>query len=407
MQPFIVYPWHTYFIFFISIISILFFINKDDYSLFFLGFCLQLGFLFSESYKILSILMILISLVIVFFQKDLFKKRIKKILLIIIGYLLPLILFLVYLYSNNLVEAWVLHSKIPTIFIKELDSNFINLIYNFILRYFFGSLKIISSSYFFLGLLINISCILFLVIFFWKKKINVDLLFIASFSILLNFMLVFRHESFRFFCGPIIGILILFYFIHNNKIDLLKYLVISIVIFIAVISNPFEKGNSNRNFINHSQKTLSFQDRNIKKFRNMNYRKDTWDHLKKFNFLLKNVNLRCQEIDYLYNATPDHYYYLIGTDYLNLFQKIPGYSETTLKDYYDSINNIFDDQIEKKLISEIDKKNVILIRENYNNNFLKINNLEIDLKNYYSIKLPFSYNNKQKLLYIPNNCNLD
>ena len=406
MQPFIVYPWHTYFIFFTSVFSLSLFLQKNSISLFFFGFFIQLGFLFSESYKIFSIIIIILSIIILFFENQKSKNVVKKILLILAGYSLPLIVFIIYLYLNNLIEYWFLHSNIPNIFVNELNSNLWLLILSFIKNYIFGSVNIFSESYYILGILINFSCIFFLIKNTQEKKTNFDLIFISCFSLLLNFMLVFRHESFRFFCGPIIGIIVLFYFINNLK-DINKYLSILTLLFIAIISNPFEKGNSNRNFTNSSQKILSFNDNSISKFRGMNFRKDTWDHHIKFIEILKKINNKCKTIEFFYNATPDHYYYLIASDHLNSFQKIPGYSETTLKNYYDSMNTYFDSNIENIMTEKITKKNIILIREDYKNYSIVISKNKINLNDFYFKNLPFSYNNKKKLLYIPNNCKLN
>ena len=406
MQPFIVYPWHTYFIFFTSVTSIFLYLKKNYISLFLFGFFLQLGFLFSESYKIFSILTLLVSIIFVYLENKKRSTKFKKVFLILLGYLLPLLLFLFYLNLNNLIEPWLEHSKIPSIFIKELNYNIFELIINFLKNYIFNSFNIFSSSYYFLGIVINLFCIYFILKSLFKKEKKLDFLFISFISLLLNFMLVFRHESFRFFCGPIIGILVLFYFIKNFK-EITKYISIITLLFVAIISNPFEKGSSNRNFTSNSLKISSFSEEKISKFNKMKFQKDTWYHLFKFTSTLKTINGKCQNIRYFYNATPDHYYYFISNDYFKLIQKIPGYSETILKKYYDSLNNYYDKSIGNKLNLRINKKDIIILRENYSQNSLRIDDVEINLDNYYIKNLPFSYNNKQKSLYIPINCNLD
>lgn len=405
MQPFVVYPWHTYFIFFTSTISLFFYLKKNLISLFLFGLFLQLGFLFSESYKIFSIIIVLISIIFVSLEAKNFKKIFKMVIFILVGYILPFLLFLIYLNSNNLVGSWLQHSKIPSIFMSELNYSFFDLILNFTTNYILNSINILSSGYYTLGLIINLICIYFILLSFFKKEKKLDFIFIAYFSLLLNFMLVFRHESFRFFCGPIIGILILFLFINNLK-DITKYLSVISVIFIAIISNPFEKGSSNRNFVNKSLKTSSYSEYAIPKFKKMNFQKDTWKHLSEFTSILEQVEKKCNNIKYFYNATSDHYYYFMSTDYFMLFQKIPGYSETSLKNYYDSLNHYYDKFIGKKLNSKVSERNIIILRENYSTNYLRIDSFKINLKNYYIKNLPFSYNNKKKLLYIPNDCNL-
>ena len=69
MQPFVVYPWHTYLIFIFSILSVSFYINHNNFSYFIFGFFIQLCFLSSESFKICSYAIILISIILLFFQK--------------------------------------------------------------------------------------------------------------------------------------------------------------------------------------------------------------------------------------------------------------------------------------------------------------------------------------------------
>ena len=372
---------HIFYFFYFSFLSITF-LKKNSISLFLFGFFIQLGFLFSESYKIFSIIIILLSIIILFFENRKLKNIVKKIILILLGYSLPLIAFISYLYLNNLIDYWFLHSNIPNIFVNELNSNVWLLILSFISNYIFESVNIFSQSYYILGILINLSCIFFLIKITQEKKKHFDLIFISCFSLLLNFMLVFRHESFRFFCGPIIGIIILFYFINNFK-DINKYLSIITLLFIAIISNPFEKGNSNRNFTNGNQKILSYNDSSISKFRGMNFTKDTWEHHIEFSEILKKINNKCKTVEFFYNATPDHYYYLIASNYLNLFQKIPGYSETTLKNYYDSMNTYFDNNLENIMSEKIAKKNIILMREEYKNSSIVINKTKINLNNFY------------------------
>ena len=51
----------------------------------------------------------------------------------------------------------------------------------------------------FYWVLINLTCVFFFNFFLIKKKKNLDLFLLLISLLLLNFMLVFRHESFRFF----------------------------------------------------------------------------------------------------------------------------------------------------------------------------------------------------------------
>ena len=56
--------------------------------------------------------------------------------------------------------------------------------------------------------------------------------------------------------------------------------------------------------------------------RGMSLTNDTWQHLIKLNLYLENIKIACPNIKYFYNATPDHYYYFLASDFLKLIQKI-------------------------------------------------------------------------------------
>ena len=94
--------------------------------------------------------------------------------------------------------------------------------------------------------------------------------------------------------------------------------------------------------VNKSQKILSYNDTKIQKIQRMSLTNDTWHYLIKLNLYFKKYkNKECPNIKYFYNATPDHYYYFLASNFLKLIQKIPGNSESLLKNYYDSLNNVF------------------------------------------------------------------
>ena len=406
MQPFIVYPWHTYLILFFTILAINFFIKNTLISFFFFGLSLQLGQLSSESYKIFSFLAIFTSILIITFDKKFNKFKYKKIASIFLGYIVPFLVFFIYLIKNNLVDQWLLHSKIPEIFLKQINLNLFEAILKFIENYITSLKYFLASPYIIFGLTINLICIFYIIRFFVKKEKNTTLLLISIFALLLNFLLVYRNESFRFFCGPIIGIILIFYFVEKIKNFELRYVIIISIICLSILSNPFEKGHSNKNFTNISTKKSSSYADNVNFFYKMKFTKDTWIHLNQYRKILDTVKEKCVNIKYFYNSTQDHFYYLISLEKFTSIQKIPGYSEGSLKSYYDSLNAVYDVTIANSLKSNVNKNNILIIRENLEKDYLKIQNDEISLKTYQSLELPFSYNNKQKKIFIPKNCYL-
>ena len=402
MQPFVFLPWHSYLVFIFSLLSIICFLNKNIYSYFFFGFFIQLGCLSSESYKLLSFIIIIFSFILIY---KINKKNNQKFIYIIsvtLGYCLPLILFISYLIKFDLYADWSNHKLIPKVFSEMINLTYYQMLKNFILNYLSNSINILSAPHFIFGLVIILICLFNFIDYIKKKEINFNLLFISAFSLLMNYTLVFKHESFRFFLGPIIGIIVLFFYIHKIKKKMIvKYISIFSLIFISVISNPFEKGHSNKNFIHKSVKNESIESDKLIFFQKMKYKKDTWEHLLQLDKILKKVSNRCFNVKYFFNATSDHFYYLILSDEFQSIQKIPGYSENILNKYYDSLNSYYDADLYKNLKLKVDNQLVIIIRENKIGN-LKIHNKAIKLKDYYSFNLKFSHKNKNKKLLIPN-----
>jgi len=402
MQPFVVYPWHTYLIFLFSLLSISFYINHSNFSYFLFGFFIQLCFLSSESFKICSYIIIFISIFLLFFQKKEKNVIIKNSFCILFGYFLPISLFIFFLHKYNLYESWILHSRIPEIFLKNMDITLFELVVNFGSNYINSLANLFDRPYIFLGILINIVCLIFIFKNFLSKKINTDLIFISLFSILLNYMLVFRHESFRFFSGPIIGIIILTYFLTKLKKEL-KYFIIFLILVFSSLSNPYEKGESNYNFVNKNIKKESLSNKDIRHFKFLNFKPDTWEHYSELQNIYEIVKKNCPNLEYFYNSTSDHFYYLVLSDHFHSLQSIPGNSESNLKDYYDSLNIIFDPNLEERLNSEIIKGNVIIIKSN-SLNTLHLSNSKIALETFDNFNLKYSYNNKHKTFYYPKKC---
>ena len=402
MQPFVVYPWHTYLIFFFSLLSITFYINNTNLSYFLFGFFIQLCLLSSESFKICSYIIISISIILLFFQKKEKNVIIKNSFYILFGYFLPLSLFIIYLYKFNLYENWILHSNIPEIFLNNMNITLFELIINFTYNYISNLANLFDRPFIFLGILINFICLTFIIKNFLSKQINTDLIFISSFSILLNYMLVFRHESFRFFSGSIIGIIILTYFLTKLKNEI-KYLIIFIILIFSSLSNPFEKGESNYNFVNKAIKEESLSNKDIRHFKSLYYKPDTWEHYSELKKIYEIVKKNCPNLKYFYNSTSDHFYYLVLSDHFYSMQSIPGNSESVLKNYYNSLNLIFDPELVERLNSEIINENVIIIKSN-SSNTLHLSNSIIGLDSFDKLNLKYSYNNKRKTIYYPKKC---
>ena len=140
-------------------------------------------------------------------------------------------------------------------------------------------------------------------------------------------MLIPFFNNFRFFNGPILGIIVLSYLLFKTKYTELKNLLLLLVIFLVPLSNPFEKGESNSTYSNKSVKDKSLINKNIPHFKNMRYPKEVWHHYQGILNISNEIKINCPEINNFYNLTSDHFYFLLLSDYFNLNQKMPGYSE--------------------------------------------------------------------------------
>ena len=405
-QPYAVYPWHTYFIYFFISLGILFYFNKSYISLFIFGLSIQLCFLSSESFKICSYLISISTIILLYFEK---KKDLKKFTFFSIsyflGFLIPLLIFILFLKSNGIYNQWTLHKYIPQILLETVYSSYYDLIKNFLFLYFSSFKNLYDNSFYLFGLILNLFCIFYIFkIFYNKNRLNIDITLVALIALFLNYMLVFKFNSFRLFCGPILGYIVYAYVVSRSQNVNLKFFSVIIIFFLALLSNPFEKNEANRGYVYKSIKNESLNNNKILIFENMHFQKNVWKHFDKIFEIKDNIKKNCSEIKYFYNLTSDHFYYLLMSNDFKVNQKVPGYSETKLNVYYNKILKTYDKKFYEKIKNNVINEDLIFIRENKDKPYLKILNKKIDIKNFYFIDLPFSFDQKKKKIYIPKRC---
>ena len=398
-QPFTVYPWHTYLIYFFLSIGLYIYFYKNLFSYFFFGLTLQLAYLASDSFKIYSYLIFIFTIFFTFFDN---KKNnyFKFIFSFIIGYLLPLLVFFLALYSYGNFNEWINHD-IAGIFLKMLEKSLFILIWDFILNLINNFYK--EPVYIFY-LVLNFSCLILIYQFFSKKNIKSDILFISIIALLFNYILIFKFLSFRIFNSVIFGFIVTSYLLFKSKKNFLKQLIILFLILLAPLSNPFEKGDANKIYLSTSLAKNNYNNLDIVHFKHMRFTEDVNIHFNKLLNIVNSVDLRCKNVSKFYNLTSDHFYYLILSDYLKTDQIIPGYSESIVKRYYDEMILAIDRNFYKNLNKDLLDENSILIREKLENDYLQIINNKVKLTNYIYIDLPYSYDTKFKRVYIPKKC---
>lgn len=405
-QPYSVYPWHTYFIYFFVTTGILLYFNKTFTSIFFYGFCIQLCFLSSESFKICSYIISISTILILYLEnKKNFSKFARFAFSYFLGFAIPLIIFILLLKSNGIFSEWKLHNKIPEIFLGMSNSSLYEVTKNFAIRYLLNLKNFYSNSFYLFGFILNLFCVLFVIRFFIIKDLkNYNILLISIIALCLNYMLIFKFNSFRLFCGPIIGYIVYAYTLSNSKKFELKYLSILLIFFLSLLSNPFEKSEANRAFVYKTIKKESIKKNDIKYFQNMYFKKDVWIHFSKILEIKDIIKKDCKKINYFYNLTDDYFYYLLLNDDFKTKQKFPGYSETSLKVYHNLIFSSFDKSFYNNIKTNIERENLIFIRENLNHPLLEILEKKINIDKFYFIDLPYSFNQKKKRIYLPKNC---
>ena len=405
LQPFTVYPWHTYFAYFFLVFGLFLYLYKNTYSYFLFGICIQLVYLSSNSFKIYVYLIFSLTLILIYFEnKYEIKILIRQSLAFIIGFFLPFLLFIVYLKNLGAYEHW-LQSDISQIFLKIENKSIFIFIYQLFLTYIASLKSILSKPYIIFGLMINLSCLYFILNSFSKKKIlNYNLLFISIFSILLNHMLVLHFNTFRVFNGLIIGVVVLFYILSLTKNIKIKEFIILFLILLAPFANPFSKSEANLIFSYLSTKEQSYKNADYIYFKKMKYEKDVWNHLEKLNNIAFNIKKNCKKIENYYNLTSDHFYFLILSKYFKTDQKIPGYHEDYLQNYYNHFIQAIDKELVKNFRNKVLSNKTIFIREKFVKKNLNLNETNINLKEYTFIDLPYSFNNKKKQIYIPRSC---
>ena len=398
-QPFTVYPWHTYLVYFFLSLGLYIYFYKNLYSYFFFGLTLQLTYLSSESFKLCSYAILIFTIFFIFFENR--KNNFLKFLFsFIFGYFFPLLIFFLTLYSYGSFNEWINHD-ITGIFLKMVEKSLFILIWDFILNLINNFYK--EPVYIFY-LILNFSCLILIYQYFSKKNIPTDILFISIISLLFNYILIYKFLSFRIFNSIIIAFIVTSYLLFKNKKNFLKEFIILFLILLAPLANPFEKGDANKIYLTKSISNNSNNNFDISHFKYMKFNEDVNVHFSELLNIVNLIELKCNEVSKFYNLTSDHFYYLILSDYLETEQIIPGYDERSLWKFYTGFTSSIDKNFHKNINRDLLNENSILIREKINNDYLRIVNDKVSLRNYSYLDLPYSYHTKFKRIYIPKKC---
>ena len=422
LHPYAIYPWHSYYLFFLINIFLLFRFSENILLRNISYFILSLSILFSESFFLASILILIFDLIIIylssqnrnFFLIGIFAKRISI-------YLIPIIIFLFYLYLNNIFSDWQKYNQMGNIFLELLNTSLFELVLIFPKKLFLYSLKYIFITPNWLIYLILIIFNIFYLLNFlrqnYKKKnyfknINQDEIFIAlvSFcSLVLLYQALHSFVIFKFSCGLILGLIVLIYYLSKLKNNENKIILICILFLYSLNAFSLFKTENNELYVYKFKKEEYIKNDYFDYFKSHKWDEKTWSHLIDLDTKLSKIFAECN-IKNGTNLSGDGIISVLMRKKINIEQILPWYDlkqNGWQNKYFSTMWRYFDTQTLKFLNKKINNEDIVIYtdKENYPNIFLNNEFLKIE-QNMKAIDLPYSYENKNKVLIIPNNCKI-
>jgi hypothetical protein len=398
VHPFANHPWYNYQFYFLIVLSLFFLIKNSKESLAIFGFILALSCLVYENFLFPA----LIILIIQFFTSKNFKQN----LYLMIGFFLPQFLFHFYLFFFELHKYWLKTFWLNEIFLNIYDISFFELILNyfniFLKKIFFN---FITEPFYFLFFLILIINLFYFIKIFLKKvrqkeieKIEIYIFLISVICLLTFPSTLHKLNIFRFSTGPIIGLILLFYFIEKNFINLKNYIVFLIIIILASSSLMPIKQENNRFFPLFTDVKNNKTSPDIEYFRSQKWSNDIWLVLNQINDKSQKIASNCNEVVNFTNYTKDAFIYMIAKKYINSNQYIFWYQNER---YYKILSNHFNVNM-NSIIEDINLfKNGIIFFYLEDLYFFK---KKIDFKKFEIHEFPYSYKQKRIGLILPNEC---
>ena len=415
LHPFAIFPWHTYYIFFLVNTFLMFRFSKNIYLNYFSYFILSLTILFSESFWLASILILIFD---IFFINFYFKKNLKvnfyNLSAKITIYLIPLIIFFIYLFVNDIFDYWLIYNQMGKAFLEILNMSYFQIIISFFDHLFNYTFKRVFSEpnwlIYSLIILINVIYLLFFVLRKFRKNItneDCNLMLISFCSLVLLYQTLHSVSIFKFSCGLIIGLVIILKIIFNIKNFDNKLILSSIILLYSMSAFSFSKNNSNQLYVYKFKKDEYVNEDYFDYFKSQKWDVKTWNHLKITDQTIKKISSKCR-IKNGVNFSSDGIISVIMRENLIFNQLLPWYENikgSWQNKYFNTMWKYFDKDYFDTIEDMIENNNVIIYSNLDNYPYLKFYDKEIYLKNNMSkIDLPYSYVNKNKILIFPKNC---
>ena len=383
------YPWPNYTAFFFLVLSIfLFDLNRNR--LFWSGIFLALSCLTRENFYYFIIPSIIFISLLFFF----INKQKRNIFYLIFGFLVPLIIFFLYLISNNIFQTWVEYQKLPFVYLEGYGVSFAELLITFAKFFIFEAPFKLGTNpqYFLILIIIFFNFYVLIEEIFFKKKNNIKIIFICLLS-LSSLVVSINYEIFRLYTSIIVGLPVIFYKLDQLKESDFKFIILFIIFFISIFSiYYFPKGNVK--FFNKINYEKSFTSSEIRYFKSQKWEEDKWSLVKTVKSIDEIVYKKCN-VEFILNLTPNAF--ILPLSKFDKLQLVPLFNEHLGREFpFRFQKNL------KSLINEEISNNNVYIYSMENN----INILDNSLFNYkvsHRIKVS-GYKGTEIRVFVPNNC---
>ena len=419
LQPFVDTPWPEYLFFLLILTSFyILLISQKKYLFFFSGFLYSIAGLTKDNLTILLFFSLIVFYLSFFFLTKIKKKYFKNDFLNIywiIGYFIPLIVFVLYLLNNSTLQQYLDHmnigkfaiqyfcvSKTDLFALKIFDCGFIAL-----KELFINSItKIFKEPYWLFFLLLFITNIFYVIysLFFDKIKIINDQKKIILWISILSLILFSNNFYFltiqKLFTGLAIGLIVCIYLIQALKSPINKYLIHCFFLVFLINGIQFARTPNNPIFPTYEEKNYNVS----KKLKFLKYKKlsyHEWKQLNEFESLTSNVAINCSFINYSSNLTNDVFYRIILKTNFELLNFIPFGPKN---EFINSMFKKYDDKFYNNLKLKIDNNNILIVVDESNIMNLKLK-MNPSLYLVKSIKY-YGYGSKFINVYLPLSCKI-
>jgi hypothetical protein len=412
IYPWPVTPWPNFISFFFTTIFCYFYLYKEKKYAIFSGISLALAYLtFTTVY---NFIIIFFALVILFFiltnYKKLNKNFIQKNIYLAISFLFILIIFLIYLFINDLLILWISYQNLPFIQADAYNIKIFDKIYSYFHFLFIFSWKnfiyepqIVFYTILFLS---NIYLIIKLLIRFYKyndfSADNLNLLVVNIMFFSLNFYAQLSDID-KFSTSLSLAIISLFFLINTIRSIDDKIIIHSTIIFISLYSFIFAFGlefsstGASRAAYYKDLKNIEkkYSDENTRYFSKQKWTRNSWHQINSFIKFQNIIKGQCN-LQYGANLTSNTYYYVLLEN--EKIQVIPFF----YKDLGKTFRSYFDIDLIKKIQNEVDNQNILLVTSDNNDKLINLENynnpIKIDLNKFNEKLEKFIY------IYYPKKC---